>query len=161
MKVRLHRVAYSVFGRLPQLMQTFIVHRVSPSYSLGSLVVLIDDGQVLLVSHSYKPQWGLPGGITKRGEAPEAAARRELLEEVGASIDLIGAPVLDIEVNLRKVDAIFAASLSAGASRWEVRPMSPEIDRCEWFPLDDLPTVQREVTAGLTLLRQAGLVSGR
>ena len=160
MKTRLYRAAYSVFGRLPQRLQTFIVHRVSPSYSLGSLVVLIDDGDVLLVSHSYKPLWGLPGGITKRNEAPEVAARRELLEEVGARIDLIGAPVLDVEVNLRKVDAIFAASLSSGASRRDVRPTSPEIERCEWFPVDDLPSVQREVIAGLRLLREAGLVSG-
>lgn len=38
---------------------------------------------LLLVRASYRREWTLPGGGIRRGELPEAAARRELAEETG------------------------------------------------------------------------------
>ncbi len=38
---------------------------------------------VLLLRPSYRLAWTFPGGGVRPGEAPEAAARRELVEEVG------------------------------------------------------------------------------
>ena len=45
--------------------------------------VVRDDGQILLVRHTYMPGWYLPGGGVDKGESIEAAVARELFEEVG------------------------------------------------------------------------------
>ena len=51
---------------------------------LGATVIAEDDqGRVLLVRHSYMPGWSFPGGGVNRGEPAEAAAIRELQEELG------------------------------------------------------------------------------
>jgi len=60
---------------------------------VGAKLVLARDDEVLLVRHTYRPGWFLPGGGLKRGESLESAARREAQEEVGALIgklELVG-----------------------------------------------------------------------
>lgn len=49
----------------------------------GALVAVYVDRALLLVRSSYRTKWNFPGGTVKRGETPEAAARRELSEEIG------------------------------------------------------------------------------
>ena len=49
----------------------------------GALVAVQIEGSLLLVKSSYRREWNLPGGGIRRGETPEAAARRELREEIG------------------------------------------------------------------------------
>src|SRR6266704_2070598 len=49
----------------------------------GAVVAVYVGSALLLVRSSYRVGWQLPGGGVRRGEAPEAAARRELAEEIG------------------------------------------------------------------------------
>src|SRR5580700_4247180 len=49
----------------------------------GAVVVVYVGSALLLVYQSYRSGWHLPGGGVRRGEMPEAAARRELAEEIG------------------------------------------------------------------------------
>ena len=53
---------------------------------IGVKVLLLREGQVLLVRQTYLPGWHLPGGGVKRREALDEAARREASEEVGATL---------------------------------------------------------------------------
>jgi 8-oxo-dGTP pyrophosphatase MutT (NUDIX family) len=49
----------------------------------GALVAVYVGPALLLLRSSYQVKWCLPGGGVQRGETPEAAARRELVEEIG------------------------------------------------------------------------------
>ena len=65
----------------------------APAAATAALVVIVQGGAplrvLLLLRGKTAPWapglWGLPGGHVKRGEAPPAAALREMAEEIGAS----------------------------------------------------------------------------
>ncbi|MEX5710698.1 MULTISPECIES: NUDIX hydrolase [unclassified Parafrankia] len=55
-----------------------------PRKRMAAGVLFVDGaGRVLLVCPTYRPGWDLPGGVVEADEAPLAAARRELAEELG------------------------------------------------------------------------------
>lgn len=56
-----------------------------PTHS-GAAVAVWHGGRLLLVRHSYRAGYGLPGGRIGRRESPAAAAARELREEVGIAV---------------------------------------------------------------------------
>lgn len=53
-----------------------------PSH-VGALVAVHVGAELLVLRSSYRRAWNFPGGGVKPGETPEAAARRELGEEIG------------------------------------------------------------------------------
>jgi ADP-ribose pyrophosphatase YjhB (NUDIX family) len=59
----------------------------------ASAVVIDPAGRVMLTRRAGEPaqgMWDLPGGFVEAGEHPEAAVRRELVEETGLAIELDG-----------------------------------------------------------------------
>lgn len=50
---------------------------------VGAAAIVEQSGRVVLVRHSYKSGWMLPGGAVSRGEPPAEAVIRELQEEIG------------------------------------------------------------------------------
>ena len=100
-------------------------------------VVLGPDGRLLLVKHTYDKYWYLPGGAMKRGEAAEAALRREVKEEVGIA-ELAVERKLGTYVSTRegKRDTIevFVARAAAMGKRQRL-----EIAAADWFAPDALP----------------------
>ncbi len=56
---------------------------------MGVRTMMIQDGKVWLIRHTYVNGWFMPGGGIKRGETLEQAARREAYEETGAQLGKI------------------------------------------------------------------------
>ncbi|MFO7915512.1 MAG: NUDIX hydrolase [Candidatus Krumholzibacteriales bacterium] len=53
-------------------------------------LILDEDNRILLVLRAREPgkdEWGLPGGFVETDESPIYAARREVLEETGLTVD--------------------------------------------------------------------------
>jgi 8-oxo-dGTP pyrophosphatase MutT (NUDIX family) len=106
-------------------------------HSAGVRVMLIRDGRVLLVRHTYRPDWYLPGGGVDRGESLEQAARREAQEEAGAtlgSLELLGVYSNFWNHRTDHVAVFICEDFSVSEEHdWE-------IDELRWFPLEALPT---------------------
>jgi predicted NUDIX family NTP pyrophosphohydrolase len=94
--------------------------------------------------------WSIPKGEIESGEDPLAAARREFEEELGSPVsgDFIPlAPVRQASGKLVHAWAVEAdfdpATLQSGMFSMEWPPRSgrqqefPEVDRVEWFTMDD------------------------
>lgn len=52
----------------------------------GALVAIWLDGRILVIRQSYRAGFSWPGGGINRGEDPRDAAKRELAEELGLTI---------------------------------------------------------------------------
>jgi 8-oxo-dGTP pyrophosphatase MutT (NUDIX family) len=104
--------------------------------SAGVRVLLERDGRVLLVKHTYRPEWHMPGGGVDKGESLEQAARREALEEVGATLGPV--ELLGVYSNFwnRRTDhvAVFICNDFSVSEEhdWEIAEL-------RWFPMDALP----------------------
>ena len=132
------------------------VRRVAPSFTVGSMCVIERaDGRVLLIRHLYRKRWGIPGGLLQRGETPADAARREVLEEVGLDIDLIGEPMVNVDARPRRVDVVFRARPVDERAADSARPCSVEIIDARWFDPTGFPELQFETAQAIQALARA------
>ena len=121
----------------------------------GVKCLLCVGDDVLLVRHAYGPGlWDLPGGFCRRREPFEAAARREVAEELAVD----DARWTDVGELRRRFQGrhetlrIFRAELTARA----VSPSSREVAEVRWFPRGGLPEQLAPIVRAVTAL-EAGL----
>jgi 8-oxo-dGTP pyrophosphatase MutT (NUDIX family) len=104
--------------------------------ALGVRVMLIRDGQVLLVRQTYIPGWYMPGGGVNRGETLEQAARREAYEEIGAQMGML--TLLGVYTHFGEHKSDHNALFHCTDFTFNEKHDS-EIAEVRFFPLDALP----------------------
>ncbi len=106
----------------------------------GAKCLIVADGKVLLIQNTYhlNKYWNLPGGRVGSSESPDAAVRREVLEETGVSLGAcskLGEWLARAEYKRDTIHFYLA--------EFPVQPhitIDPvEIATAEWFPLDAIP----------------------
>ncbi|WP_166156709.1 MULTISPECIES: NUDIX domain-containing protein [unclassified Neochlamydia] len=117
----------------------------------GAYGVIFQDSQILLTqkqSGPYEGLWGLPGGAIEFGETPEAALRRELLEE--ASIAISKLEFLSIVTstghyaNNGVLYGFHQVGLLYKILGWEKQPGLVPQEENRWVKLTDI--LQKELT---------------
>ncbi len=98
-------------------------------------IILDPAGRVLLLKHRFwkDQQWGLPGGLAKRGESPAATLRRELIEETGLDVR----PTKLVRVGTGRGGLTQFILLAEGAG--EPRAKSVEIIEARFWERTELP----------------------
>ena len=69
---------------------------------VGVGAVIVEDGRILMIKRGKPPRqgdWSLPGGAQKLGEVVEETARREVREETGLEVEVLG--LIDVVDSIR------------------------------------------------------------
>ena len=124
------------------------VHPTHPQLAVSAAI--FRDGKVLLVRRARSPAKGfysLPGGRVEFGESLHAALSREIDEETGLQIEIVGL------AGWREVLPSAGGSghylIMSFAARWLAREplLNDELDDFRWLPPDDLGGLK--LTGGL------------
>ena len=167
----LHRFSLRIWRLFPPRLAGFLKGLLARKWLVGAVAVMIDEdvspSEVLLVEHSYRAKgaWGLPGGSLEstpgnptrpRNESSsddviESALRREIFEELGIEITVLGLlridaiPYVAEEPGPYRLDFYFRcaprdgfAALRQTLDSGLVKPCSPEIRQIRFVPMSEL-----------------------
>jgi ADP-ribose pyrophosphatase YjhB (NUDIX family) len=126
----------------------------SPTRDFTVATFVVQDGRVLLLWHRKLQRWLPPGGHIEPDELPDEAAMREVAEETGVAVELVGETGLSIENprQLVRPAGIQLEDIAPGHQHVDLvyfaRPRDParvaaianaECESAGWYGLDELP----------------------
>lgn len=128
---------------IPEKMRYFLMWLFNPKFVVGTAALILNKrGEVLLFKHSYRQDtpWGFPGGYLKKGENPDEAIQREIMEESGLRIHILKLLEVIVSADTPRLEVLYLAELE-GEGRFAP---SQEVDEMRFFPLDQLPELLEE-----------------
>lgn len=120
---------------MPRGMRIWFARRTQAKFTISAGGIITNEkGEVLLLDHVLRPAsgWGVPGGFLTAGEQPEAAFRREIMEETG--LEMTNVRLYRMRTLQRHIEIIYLAD---GVG--EANVLSREIKRLGWFAVEDMP----------------------
>jgi ADP-ribose pyrophosphatase YjhB (NUDIX family) len=125
-----------------------IVHPTHPQLAVSAAI--FRDGKVLLARRARSPAKGfysLPGGRVEFGESLHEALKREVDEETGLEIDIVG--LAGWREVLPSTGAAGHYLIMSFAARWAAKEprLNDELDDVQWLSPDDLGDLK--LTGGL------------
>lgn len=139
----------------------------TPAFPVPSSAAIVLDGtRLLMVRRAVAPWagcWDIPGGFCEPGEHPRDTARREVLEEAGVEVEivgLLGAWLGTYEESTNETHgktslSIYYIAKRGGEGSFEI--LGNEVSEVRWFPLSDLPenvSFPKHTTPVLETLKQ-------
>ena len=128
----------AIWRGVPKRLRRWTVRSYQSHFAVSVGAIITDnEGRVLLLKHRFRPSpgWGIPGGFIEKGEQPDAALRRELREEVELELHDLKLFTTRAFKEPKQIEIIFTARAFDDTER-----LSFEIQKSQWFSLDQLPT---------------------
>ena len=113
-------------------------------YSRATVVVVNQEGNVLLVKHNRQREWALPGGQIRATEEPSDRAKLEMAEEVGLTIG-------EVAFAGRYAGSVATHEIFLARSDGTPVPNHREIQEATWWDRKSRLDVQQHVNAILAI----------
>ena len=155
----------------PDFPAHFMIDPAPPSLTrdFTATTFVVHDKCSLLLWHNQIGAWLPPGGHIEEGELPEEAALREVREETGLEVELLGEPgtwgqvrvlrrpvcilLEDITPDHQHIDLIYFARVRGGSLR-----LNPEeSDASRWCTVDELDSA--EIAADIRILARNAIAA--
>lgn len=116
----------------------------SPRHSVSVAAIILDTtaSRVLLIRRRDNGHWEPPGGVLELDESIDDGLRREVYEEIGASIDIDHLTGVYKNLNVGVVALVFRATLTS-----EPSPHSTEAAKIQWHDVDTIDHLMDEAYA--------------
>ena len=135
--------------------------RYNTGYNVGVGGAVVRDGRLLMVrraSRRGRGNWQVPGGFVEQDETIEQAVVREVAEEAGVDSQVQG--VLGVRNrydpdNGNSLYIILLLNPVTVDGKGEPQPDQQEVDRAEYFTLDEILALPQVPTINLEVARRA------
>ena len=107
----------------------------------GALAIILRHGRILMIKRGTKPHlgyWCPPGGVGEMGESLDETAVREVREETGLDVEVVGELGRVIGPITGSPHIVFLSRLKGGS----LRPGYPEATDARWIPYEKIPRLQ-------------------
>ncbi len=131
--------------------------RYNTGYNLGVGGAVVRDGRLLLVrrlSRRGHGNWQVPGGFVEQNETIEVAVVREVEEEAGVTAEVQGVLGIRNRYDEDGGNSIYVVML-LNALSGEPNPDMTEVDRAEFFTLDEILAIEQIGAINVEVAKQA------
>ncbi|QDO86912.1 NUDIX hydrolase [Ornithinimicrobium ciconiae] len=144
--------ALVAFRKMPGPLKRTLVRAGTPSYTVGAVCLIQHGDEVLFLWQPHRRGWTLPGGLLGWGEDPADAVRREVLEEVGLTIDPGQPLAFGVHAATQQIDVIYRVAVT---DRPDIA-LATEARKATWWRLAELAETDLDTRRILDLVRRAG-----
>ncbi len=131
--------------------------RYNTGYNVGVGGAVVQDGRLLLVrraSRRGRGNWQVPGGFVEQNETMELAVVREVEEEAGVTAQVKGVLGIRNRYDEDGGNSLYIVMLLSPLSG-EPKPDLSEVDRAEYFSLEEIQALDQIPQINLEVARRA------